>query len=94
MADKLEFPDTMIMNCFYKRLLFSPEDAIYCARFFEMILRLQKLPYWNVIKNIKKFVALIIPSIHCITKKEAYNVGIFLFEIFQLIEGWFDRRKL
>jgi hypothetical protein len=72
----------MIKCCFYPRLLFSPGDAIYCARFFEMIVTLQKLPYWNVIKNIKKFVALIIPSIHCITKKEAYNLGIFLYEMF------------
>ena len=29
-----EIPEVMIKNCFYPRLLFSPADAIYCAKFF------------------------------------------------------------
>ncbi len=50
--------------------------------------------YNVLLENLRNCVSLIIPSLHCLTELEARNLGIFLFELFNLMSSWLNKSQL
>jgi THO complex subunit 2 len=84
-----------IQTCFFLRCMFSPADAMFCAKFVEKLHKLKKASFTNdLLHSIYNIVNRIIPCIQCSTEREVYNMGQFFSELFSLVSMWNDETKL
>lgn len=89
--DQINF--TFIQVCLHPRLLFSPADAIYSAKFI-LLLQKKRIYPFNFVDCIKKLICTVLPCIKCCTQLEAFNLGIFFLEIFRALERWGENEEL
>lgn len=78
-----------VQYCSLPRVLNSPTDALFCARFLKQIhqLGVPHFPLLTVIdRQMREFGFLV----RCTTPREATNLGIFLNEMLSLVEHWRD----
>mmetsp|Transcript_11861 Transcript_11861/g.21788 ORF Transcript_11861/g.21788 Transcript_11861/m.21788 type:complete len:1487 (+) Transcript_11861:406-4866(+) len=78
--------------CFLPRLLFSPQDALYCARFAKLM-HDRSVPGFSTLFFYDKAIQYAGANIHCVTEHEAGNLGIFLKDVFVTLAGWTKDKK-
>ena len=74
--------DTMnhfLQHCIFPRCVFSPADAVYCARFVQQT-HAQGTPFFSTLQYYDKLLRDISLHIFCCTERQAANLGRFLKE--------------
>lgn len=82
--------DTMnhfLQHCIFPRCVFSPADAVYCARFVQQT-HAQGTPFFSTLQYYDKLLRDISLHIFCCTERQAANLGRFLKESLQLLVHW------
>lgn len=76
-----------INHCILPRLLFSPEDALFCAK-FAALLHDVGTPGFSSIQYYDKVAREVSALLNCVTRSEATNLGVFLLETLTLLTRW------
>merc|ERR1719478_2095215 len=82
--------DTMnhfLQHCIFPRCVFSPADAVYCARFVQQT-HAQGTPFFSTLQYYDKLLRDISVHIFCCTEHQAANLGRFLKESLALLAHW------
>ena len=82
--------DTMnhfLQHCIFPRCVFSPADAVYCAKFVQQT-HAQGTPYFSTLQYYDKLLRDLSTHIFCCTERQAANLGRFLKESLQLLMHW------
>ncbi len=84
---------SLLTNCIYRRCLLTPEDAMFCAKFIQL-LHSADCPHFPTKQYFEKFMKKLIPVLLCVTEGEAANLGVLLKETWSLLGTWrFDKKK-
>ncbi len=86
---KADLSPTFMQYCMLPRTMFSPSDAIYTIKMITVLVRL-RVKLINILDIVGMLLKRMLPVVQCCTEKEAYNFGIFFFEVFRLIHYWQD----
>ncbi|KAG1660029.1 hypothetical protein FOA52_010014 [Chlamydomonas sp. UWO 241] len=78
---------SLVEECILPRMLFSPEDALYCAKFPALLHQLDT-PYFSTLLFYNELLRTVPHVLKCVTTREGANMGIFLRECFQLLSHW------
>ena len=81
-----------LQTCIIPRMLFSAEDALYCAKFVRM-LHDNDTPRFSTLSYFDKILKMVTPCIFCLTEREASNFAIFLKETLSLLCRWYDSKQ-
>jgi THO complex subunit 2 len=76
-----------LQHCLLPRALSSPSDAIYCARFLEVVRKLDA-PGFRLLNLVDRVLREAGFLVRCVTPREATNLGIFLGEMLGLVRAW------
>jgi len=82
-----QFSHTFLSLCVYPRCMFSPEDAMFCAK-FAMLLHDQETPHFPTLNYLDKLMKSIPNALFCITENEAKNLALFLKETWKTLNTW------
>jgi THO complex subunit 2 len=87
MTDVKVTVDVILQECVFPRCVFSPADAMYCARFSE---RLQSMdtPFFRSIFYYDRVLKDITQLVVCCTEYEAGRLGKFLNETLEQLLKW------
>lgn len=77
----------LLQSCIFPRCVFSPADAMYCAKFVQLI-HMQDTPYFSTLHFADKLARDIGVLIFCCTERQASNFGRFLKEIMGMFNHW------
>uniref|UniRef100_A0A7S2R5A3 THO complex subunit 2 n=1 Tax=Rhizochromulina marina TaxID=1034831 RepID=A0A7S2R5A3_9STRA len=80
--------EALLQHCIAPRLYLTEEDALFCARFL-LLLHSMDTPNFNTIECIDKVICSLLPTVFCITDREAKNLGIFLQAILEPLTRWY-----
>ncbi|KAL4451471.1 hypothetical protein ABPG75_007133 [Micractinium tetrahymenae] len=80
-------PREFVQYCVMPRMLNSPADALYCARFLKKVHELD-VPNFNLLTTLNYVMREFGFLVRVFTAREATNFGIFLNEVFALVERW------
>eukprot|EP00467_Chlorarachnion_reptans_P021643 CAMPEP_0114501074 /NCGR_PEP_ID=MMETSP0109-20121206/8301_1 /TAXON_ID=29199 /ORGANISM="Chlorarachnion reptans, Strain CCCM449" /LENGTH=1425 /DNA_ID=CAMNT_0001678773 /DNA_START=253 /DNA_END=4530 /DNA_ORIENTATION=- len=81
-----------IQHCILPRCWLTPSDALYCAKFLDVILELST-PHFSVVHFLDTFIKTIPSSISSCTKNEASRLGRLLSKLLKSICSWKDSEK-
>eukprot|EP01083_Nonionella_stella_P242487 845818_1 len=79
--------------CILPRCVFSAADAVYCAKFIDLLHSLHT-PNFGTLTFCYEMVQPIISMVCSFTSDEAMNYGHFLGKIFSMLHRWFDSEEL
>jgi THO complex subunit 2 len=82
----------LLQSCVLPRALMSPEDAIYTAKFFETLHKINT-SHFSSLQFYDKLLKEVLPTIYCSTENEAANLGIYLNETLRVLNKWSSERK-
>ncbi|KAL6079090.1 THO complex subunit 2 [Balamuthia mandrillaris] len=77
----------LLQNCIFPRALFSASDALYCAKFVEMMHRIDT-PYFSTVQYLDKVLQETTYALFCCSEGEASRLGLLLREMLGLIHRW------
>ena len=66
-----------LQHCIFPRCVFSPADAVYCAKFVQQT-HAQGTPFFSTLQYYDKLLRDISVHIFCCTERQAANLGRFL----------------
>jgi THO complex subunit 2 len=90
---KIMTPSVFFAHCLYPRSLQSAEDAMYCARFIEMLHEMDT-PGFHTLQILDSAINAIAGALYSITEDEAGCLGIFFEKIWTVISEWrYDEKK-
>ena len=75
--------------CFLPRILNSASDALYCVKFLTILSEL-KVPKMNFLNTLSATLRSLMGAVQCCTLNESENIGIFIIELFRLMDKWTD----
>jgi len=78
---------SIVEECVLPRMLFSPEDALYSAK-FPALLHSLDTPGFSTLLFYNELLRTVPHVLKCVTVREGANMGIFLRETFQLLSHW------
>jgi hypothetical protein len=84
---RVVLPREFSQYCVLPRMLNSPSDAIYCARFLKKVHQLD-VPGFNLLNTLNHVMREFGFLVRVCTAREATNFGIFLNEVMGLVERW------
>jgi THO complex subunit 2 len=73
--------------CIFPRCLISPDDALYCSRFVELLHALGT-PGFSTMNYIDQLIEILASALYCVTEVEAATMGIVLLETWRLVSTW------
>jgi len=79
--------EAFLTKCIYSRCLLSPEDAMYCARFVNMLQRIDA-PRFFILQYMDRLLKVIVAALFCVTEQEVGNLGVLLHETWMTLSGW------
>jgi len=79
--------NSFLQYCIFPRCVFSPADAVYCARFVQQT-HAQGTPYFSTLQYYDKLLRDVSVHIFCCTERQAANLGRFLKESLSLLLHW------
>ncbi len=79
--------------CAYPRLLLSPKDALYAAKFF-IVLHQMNTPYFNTLSYANELAKQVTPTVLCSSRREATCLGVFLLETLTVLRRWYDSKAV
>ena len=80
--------DALLQYCVHDRMLMSPLDAVYCAKFY-LALHELNTPRFCTISYVDKVVRTILPLLFCSTEAEAAYIGYSLVSLLQVLGKWY-----
>jgi len=80
-----EFSSAFIQHCLTPRVRQSPSDSIFCLAFIAKMVELV-IDKANVLHIFSQINKIFYPIVQCCTNKESENIGLFLSELFHLLE--------
>jgi THO complex subunit 2 len=83
---------SFIEQCIYPRVLYSSVDALYCARFIEL-LHVCSVPYFNTLTLYYRILMSVSTWVISCTEIEAVRVGRFLQPILATLVSWMKNEK-
>ena len=90
---KIMTASVFLARCIYPRTLQSAEDAMYCARYIELLHEMDT-PGFPTLQLLDSIVNAVVGAIYSITEDEAGCLGIFFEKIWNLISDWrYDENK-
>lgn len=81
------FPSAFLQHCILPRVLYSAEDAVYCAR-FAMRLHVMSTPYFSTVIYVDKVMLQTMGMLSSCTDREAQNLGLFMLEMWKILREW------
>jgi hypothetical protein len=84
---------TLLQYCVLPRLLLTEEDAIYCAK-FTLLLHSSECPAFSSLQCFDRIVKTVVPTVFCVTEREATNLGLFLYAFLEPLVKWLGSRKI
>jgi THO complex subunit 2 len=88
--DKASAGETLnlfLQHCIFPRSVFSPADAVFCAKFVQHM-HSQGTPFFSTLQYYDKLLRDISVHIFCCTERQAANLGHFLKESLSLLLHW------
>ena len=82
----------LLQVCILPRALFSPEDALYSARFIDLLHRMD-VPGFSTLACYRGVLELVTSTLVCITEREAGNLAIFMREVLHTLLHWSSDSK-
>ena len=79
--------NSFLQYCIFPRCVFSPADAVFCARFVQQT-HAQGTPYFSTLQYYDKLLRDVSVHIFCCTERQAQNLGRFLKESLSLLLHW------
>ena len=79
--------EQFLQHCIFPRVLFSPGEALYCAKFVELVHELGT-PGFDTLAYLRQVVTLLSQMVFCCTQNEAARLGIFLKETLRMLNSW------
>lgn len=80
LSNKLDGINALMQHCIMPRVLLSPEDALYCARFL-LLLNEVDVPAFSMARALSCCVKMVAPHLLACTETEAACLGIFMSEM-------------
>lgn len=77
----------LLSICIFPRCTLSPEDALYCAKFIEVLHELET-PGFYTLQYLDQLITAIAGALFCLTEDEAGNMGVLLCETWTTISNW------
>ncbi len=77
----------------YPRVLLTPKDALYTAKFFVMLHQMNT-PYFSTLSYVNQVVRQLTPTVLCSTRREATCLGVFLLETLTTLRRWFESKSV
>jgi THO complex subunit 2 len=85
---KIDFMVYFCQYCILPRCTMSSSDALYCAKFVEL-LHMVETPVFNTLQYLMKVSSSLIPSfLQCSTEQEALRIAGVLRSNFEMVEKW------
>ncbi|CAH0479143.1 unnamed protein product [Peronospora belbahrii] len=81
--------DELLQKCIIPRSLISPEDALFCAKFMELLHTIST-PQLSSLQYFHKMNMKVSAIVLCATEREASNFGFFMKETLGLILRWYQ----
>lgn len=85
--------ENLLQHCIFPRALFSPEDAIYAARFLHT-LHMVGAPNFSSLSCYDRLFIQVAGVIFGLTEREAHCYGRFLGEVLSVLHAWHANRAL
>ena len=82
-----------VQMCVYPRVLLTPKDALYTAKFF-VLLHQMNTPFYSTLSYVNQVVRQLTPTVLCSTRREATCLGVFLLETLTTLRRWFDSKSV
>lgn len=82
--------NVMVQVCLYPRIIHSAKDALFTFHFFKLLCSL-KVPNFSILQMLSSILRNVVPVMHCCSEAEADSLGIFLSELFTLLNHWSKR---
>ena len=82
-----------LQRCVLPRVLFSAEDALFCAKFVDVLHGLD-VPYFNTLQYFDKVVRQLTVAVFCVTEREAVCFGVFLKETLSTLMRWHNDKSI
>ncbi len=79
--------EQFLQYCIFPRVVFSPSEALYCAKFVEVVHELGT-PGFDTLVYLRQVVTLLSQMVFCCTQNEAARLGIFLKETLRMLNSW------
>lgn len=76
-----------LQHCLFPRVIFSPGEALYCAKFIEVVHGLST-PGFDMFSYLLEMTAILSQMVFSCTQNEAARLGIFLKETLRLLNTW------
>jgi THO complex subunit 2 len=77
----------LLSYCVYPRCLLTPEDALFCAKFVQL-LTTYDCPHFPTLQYYDVFNKSLGPVLFCVTETEAANLGVLLRETWRVLGVW------
>ena len=84
---KIMTGSVFLANCLYPRCLQSPEDAMYCAYFIQLLHDMET-PGFPTLQLLDAAINAVVGALYSITEDEAGCLGIFFEIIWKIISDW------
>ena len=84
---KKNIVETLLQHCVISRALLTPEDAVFCAKYFELLHSLG-VDAFSSLQYFDRVVRDVFPAVFCATDREAATLGIFLRETLSPLRRW------
>lgn len=79
--------EQFLQYCIFPRVVLSPGEALYCAKFVEVVHELGT-PGFDTLAYLRQVVTLLSQMVFCCTQNEAARLGIFLKETLRMLNSW------
>eukprot|EP00917_Polyrhabdina_sp_WS-2016_P005375 GHVP01012084.1.p1 GENE.GHVP01012084.1~~GHVP01012084.1.p1 ORF type:complete len:1881 (-),score=333.85 GHVP01012084.1:2172-7763(-) len=84
---------SFVVHCILPRILFSETDAIFCAKFLELLFEIQT-PNVPLLELIEKSTEVAVEALRSSTEQEAEMIGFFIGHLWEIFRNWLDDPKL
>lgn len=91
--DHEKFSLLLSQFCILPRILIDPAEAIYCAKFVHMFLKISKLKYTCTFYIPKEIIYYTVTFLQCATEQESVNLSIFIHQLILPFANWNDELR-
>jgi hypothetical protein len=83
----------LLQHCVFPRVMASPSDALYTAKFF-LMLHSMNTPFFSTISYVDKVLRQVTPTLLSCSRREAISLGVFLLETLTTFLRWCDSKTV